>query len=375
MEEYENIPRYRTAFRDRPRARGGIGVRRKKRSVKPAFSFRENKRLLQLGCCVLIFLLVLAGRALLPERTAEMRKAVLAVLEHDMDFRAAFASIGEAVSGGEPIRDALSELYISVFGRSAEPEEQNDTIPESGEASAPENRAQSNTAEETKDTAADEADGGMDIIIPEPVTFQGERKFLSLAAVDTAAFLTRRFGASAATQEKAYTVSSDTGHGATGAGATEAIPSERTKQEPSLPERATLEKINLSIRHRDPVSGPVSSGFGWRIHPKDGILRFHYGIDIAAEKGTPIAAFSDGTVSYTGESTEYGLYLCISHEDNTSTFYAHCSKVSVKKGQKVSVGQKIAEVGNTGNSTGCHLHFEVRKDGKYLDPAWYYGIA
>jgi hypothetical protein len=189
MEEYENIPRYRTAFRDRPRARGGIGVRRKKRSVKPAFSFRENKRLLQLGCCVLIFLLVLAGRALLPERTAEMRKAVLAVLEHDMDFRAAFASIGEAVSGGEPIRDALSELYISVFGRSAEPEEQNDTIPASGEASAPEHRAQSNTAEETNDTAADEADGGMDIIIPEPVTFQGERKFLSLAAVDTAAFL------------------------------------------------------------------------------------------------------------------------------------------------------------------------------------------
>jgi murein DD-endopeptidase MepM/ murein hydrolase activator NlpD len=191
-----------------------------------------------------------------------------------------------------------------------------------------------------------------------------ERQFLSFAAGDTAAFLARWFGADAAAgaeaEENAAAASAERA-------GLEALQDEGEAEQsagPELPADAVTTYVPLGIRYRSPLSGPVSSGFGWRIHPTEGVLRFHYGIDITAGKGTAIAWFADGTVLYTGESTEYGRYLCVSHDNGVSSFYAHCSRICVKKGQKVESGDKIAEVGDTGNTTGCHLHFEVHKDGK-----------
>jgi murein DD-endopeptidase MepM/ murein hydrolase activator NlpD len=117
-----------------------------------------------------------------------------------------------------------------------------------------------------------------------------------------------------------------------------------------------------------PVSGKVTSGFGRR-----GKRRFHAGIDIPMPKGTPIVAALDGIVLDVGTSKNrqyrgYGNTALIGHGNGIITLYAHCQSVSVKKGQAVRQGEVIGLVGNTGRSTTPHVHFEVRKDGKAVNP-------
>ena len=121
---------------------------------------------------------------------------------------------------------------------------------------------------------------------------------------------------------------------------------------------------------RTPTEGTVSSHFGTRIHPIDGEERFHYGLDIAAPEGTPIRAVADGTVCQTGNNS-YGLFAVIDHGGGISTLYAHCSALLVSDGQAVKAGEEIAQVGATGNATGDHLHIEVWRAGKLLNPENY----
>lgn len=109
-----------------------------------------------------------------------------------------------------------------------------------------------------------------------------------------------------------------------------------------------------------PAHGELSSPFGWRIHPIDGIRRLHRGIDIAAPPGAPIFAADDGVVLEAGwDSGGYGNRVEVRHPSGKVTLYAHASRLLVEKGQSVTRGQAIAEVGSTGRSTGPHLHFEV----------------
>jgi murein DD-endopeptidase MepM/ murein hydrolase activator NlpD len=117
-----------------------------------------------------------------------------------------------------------------------------------------------------------------------------------------------------------------------------------------------------------PVTGPITSPFGWRIHPISGLRRFHEGIDIAASMGTTIGAAEAGRVIYAGWYGGYGNYISIDHGGGVSTGYGHCSRIYVSVGQDVARGQAIGAVGSTGNSTGPHLHFEVRINGKPIDP-------
>ena len=109
-----------------------------------------------------------------------------------------------------------------------------------------------------------------------------------------------------------------------------------------------------------------SSPYGWRI--LYGVWDYHRGWDIACWLGTDIEAAKGGTVVIAQYHNSYGNYIVIDHGGGISTVYAHCSKLLVKVGDKVKKGDHIAEVGTTGNSTGYHLHFEFRKDGKYTDP-------
>jgi len=141
--------------------------------------------------------------------------------------------------------------------------------------------------------------------------------------------------------------------------------------EENTPEDTALEQEVLGFDYCTPVMGTVTSPFGYREHPVEGVEKFHYGLDIAAAEGTEICAFAEGRVSVCGESSSLGKYLIVEHPGDITTLYAHCSALSVSSGQKVSAGEKIAEVGQTGVATGDHLHFELRRGDTYLDPLYY----
>ena len=119
-----------------------------------------------------------------------------------------------------------------------------------------------------------------------------------------------------------------------------------------------------------PVSGPVTCGFGWRVHPIFHTREFHTGVDIAAAAGTPIHAADSGTVIIATAEGGYGNVIVIDHGGGLSTLYAHQSAFAVTSGRVVR-GQVIGYVGTTGFSTGPHLHFEVRRNGQPVDPMGY----
>lgn len=115
-----------------------------------------------------------------------------------------------------------------------------------------------------------------------------------------------------------------------------------------------------------PVYGEITSGYGMR----DG--RLHQGIDIAAKLGENICAVEEGTVVFAENYGGYGRLIKIQHKDGIMTLYAHCSEILVSKGQRVNKQQIIGLIGNSGNSRGPHLHFEVQKDGVPQDPSIYF---
>ena len=122
-------------------------------------------------------------------------------------------------------------------------------------------------------------------------------------------------------------------------------------------------------------SARMSSGFGYRIHPVTGKSQFHKGMDFAAPIGTPIYAPGNGVVTFSGWGTGYGRYVEVDHGNGTVTRYAHTSANYVNVGDTVYANQQIAAVGNTGRSTGAHLHYEVRQNGQAINPQTYLAMA
>lgn len=125
----------------------------------------------------------------------------------------------------------------------------------------------------------------------------------------------------------------------------------------------------LLVPSSKPVDGPVGSGFGFRSDPISGRAALHSGLDFPADVGTPILASAGGIVLSAEWHPAYGHLLELDHGNGLTTRYAHCSKIHVGVGAIVKRGQLIAEVGNSGRSTGPHLHFEVLVDGRPQDPA------
>lgn len=126
--------------------------------------------------------------------------------------------------------------------------------------------------------------------------------------------------------------------------------------------------VNLGISLVRPVSGIITSRFGVRSSIR---VSSHTGLDIAASTGTPIVAAAGGTVTFAGWKGSYGYLLVISHSNGVQTYYGHCNKLLASYGQTISQGQNIATVGSTGNSTGPHLHFEIRVNGVAYNPQNY----
>ena len=116
------------------------------------------------------------------------------------------------------------------------------------------------------------------------------------------------------------------------------------------------------------VTPEVSSGFGARKDPINGTQGFHTGVDVAAEEGSPVLAAAPGIVLRAGRRGGYGNAVEIDNGSGISTLYGHASALAVKEGDSVKAGDPVAFVGHTGRATGSHLHFEVRKDGKPIDP-------
>jgi murein DD-endopeptidase MepM/ murein hydrolase activator NlpD len=155
----------------------------------------------------------------------------------------------------------------------------------------------------------------------------------------------------------------------------ERLQSETVTQEESLSELEKLLEAKKDVLTHTPsvwpTAGWVTSNFGFRTNPFTGLNQMHEGLDISNRIGTAVIAPADGIVSDTGSDYAYGKTVVLSHGLGMTSRYSHLSKVNVKVGQKVNRGDKIAEVGMTGKTTGPHLHYEVRLSGIPVNPTRY----
>lgn len=287
--------------------------RRDRRNV--VLAPREKRRLFQLFLCVVIFLAVFLGRDAVPNGMEEVRGELLQIIQTDTDFKTVFADLGRAVERGESGSEMVAQVWKAVLGI------------EEGWS---------------------------------PYTFTRRDNPLYVREAE-------RLAESAGTLR--WPVEAET-----------PPPLEETVQPAQVEETPAPEEAEdqtedpLGVGETvAPVMAPVSSGFGLREHPIEGGEKFHNGLDLAANYGTDIKAFAAGVVDYIGESPAYGLYLQIQHANGVTSFYAHCSRLCVQPGQQVAAGEKVAEVGDTGEVTGAHLHFEVKVNGKLVDPSDYIG--
>lgn len=138
---------------------------------------------------------------------------------------------------------------------------------------------------------------------------------------------------------------------------------------PSTREGRVVSQGKVKISYRPPLASIyVTSKYGYRKDPFNGKKRLHTGVDLRAPVGTPVMASMDGTVVHAGKLGGYGMTVVVDHGRGLETLYGHCSRINVKRGQNVKAGQTIALAGFSGRSTGPHLHFEVRRNGKAINP-------
>ncbi|WP_298035142.1 M23 family metallopeptidase [uncultured Dysosmobacter sp.] len=293
--------------------------RRKSEPLRP----KERRQLLQLVACGTLFVALVAVKLLLPDQMEALGGKLSAAMRRNMDVQAVFSAVGRAFAGES---GAMEEVYQAVF----HPNEAGEVL-ETAAAVDPqllEESAALDTLRACRPAAGETETAEPKATDPEP---QPEQTASSLA----------------------YVLYSDQ----------------------NLPENVSLEQALLDFDYCTPVSGTLTSGFGYREHPVEGEERFHYGVDLAANTGTAISCFADGTVTAVGESSSYGKYCIVTHAGGYASLYAHCSRVTAASGAAVTEGEKIAEVGETGMATGPHLHFELHQNGTYLNPIYYVTTA
>lgn len=315
------------------RRKGGSGV------LNP----RERRRLGQLGACSAIFVTVFLakGAGKLPERWNELAEALTA----NADFAAAFTDLGWGLAAGRPVEETLDELWGDIF------------VPQPQFAPAS-NRDGPLYAASLK--RLEQGETVLAVLTPPPSETPTDPMALSAACQNAVPTPTVSASEPAVTPMPEPTPTPEPA----------VIP--MAYDGPALPEGVTMDKYALGLSETtSPVSGGVTSDFGWREHPLDGEEKFHYGVDLSAAEGTPVLAFAAGTVEYIGESEVYGLYFQIDHGGGVKSFYAHCSELEVTKGQSVKVGEETAKSGASGHVTGPHLHFELKKNGIRLEPLYY----
>lgn len=151
---------------------------------------------------------------------------------------------------------------------------------------------------------------------------------------------------------------------------------EETAVQEEFPYRYDGVTEKMSISYAVPCAySRISDIFGERVHPVTQEVVRHEGIDFVAEQGAEVTAAADGVVYETGYLAEYGNYVVLLHANGDMTYYCQCKSIGVQKGEEVKQGDRIAEVGNTGMSTGSHLHFALSQNGKFVDPEMYLSIS
>ena len=284
------------------------------KSKRSGMGKREKHQLVQLVVCSGCFVLLVLTKLVLPDYMEQVNQTISGALSQNMDVQAVFSSVGKAFAGETDLAKTADEVYRAVF------------YPD--EIAAEEEWVQVFEIEDRQIFEFLKHNG--DETDDPPGMSDAE-----LEAPDADAL--------------AYVLYSN-----------------RT-----LPENVNMEQALLGFDYGSPLSGALSSGFGYREHPTEGEERFHYGVDLVADSGTDICSFADGTVTVVGESNSYGNYCVIVHENGYSTLYAHCSKITASSGKIVKKGETVAKVGETGMATGPHLHFELQQDGVYLNPIYY----
>ena len=295
---------------------------------------RERRRITQLVVCLALFLAVFIGKGIFPERIADLREQVLGLLRGDTDFQAVFADLGQSISKGEPMLDTLGDAWSQMLGgEEAKPS-----------GAAGENALYAAQAAWLSGFGRQEGTGTLGLKIDPQAT---------PAVAATPAPQPEVTPEPTPTPEPAVEHVDYTG--------------------PALPDNTSMDKYRLDVGETvSPVMGVLTSPFGWREHPVDGEEKFHNGVDLAVNTGTQVKAFADGVVDYIGDDPDqYGLYLQISHANGVKSFYAHCSQLLVSQGQTVKAGDTVALSGDTGNTTGPHLHLELRFNGVRINPIYY----
>lgn len=298
-------------------ARGGRPAKRNE-PLPP----KERGQLIRLVICGSIFVLLVGAKLALPERMESFNARLSEMLSSNMDVQAVFSAVGRGLSGDAD--GAAEDVYQAVF-HPAEARETAAALP------MPEETPALDMLRAYEDT------------VPEETTQPEEQP------------------ATAQVPEEQVPEVSTLAH---------VLYSDK-----NMPEDVSMEQAILDFDYCTPVCGVLSSSFGYRVHPVEGEERFHYGIDLAADSGTAVSCFANGTVTAVGESSSYGKYCIVTHSGGYTTLYAHCSRITVSSGTSVSRGEKIAEVGETGMATGPHLHFELHQDGVYLNPIYYVSPA
>ena len=295
---------------------------------------RERRRITQLVVCLALFLAVFIGKGIFPERIADLREQVLGLLRGDTDFQAVFADLGQSISKGEPMLDTLGDAWSQMLGgEEAKPS-----------GAAGENALYAAQAAWLSGFGRQEGTGTLGLKIDPQAT---------PAVAATPAPQPEVTPEPTPTPEPAVEHVDYTG--------------------PALPDNTSMDKYRLDVGETvSPVMGVLTSPFGWREHPVDGEEKLHNGVDLAVNTGTQVKAFADGVVDYIGDDPDqYGLYLQISHANGVKSFYAHCSQLLVSQSQTVKAGDTVALSGDTGNTTGPHLHLELRFNGVRINPIYY----
>ena len=281
----------------------------------------ERLQLGRLLCVLLLFLTVVLGKRVCPEKMVLAGERVMGVLNQNLDMEAVFADLGESITREGGALEGLETFCVEVFG---------------GQPVA-------------------EGEPTMEQAVPFEPVFPADYSGLLKEHLEEIGYWKIPEPMEEEEPPAVGTVL------------------ERGKEpDTAFPEGATTDKLSFgSLDTISPVVGSLNSGFGYREHPIKGNVCFHGGADISAKEGEAIGAFADGVVEYVGEDQSYGLYIQLDHGNGIKSFYAHCRTLCAEKGQQVMAGETIATVGATGTATGPHLHLELKCCGVRVDPAYY----